>query len=262
MCQMPKLDLLMDKNPIYQIGPPSFSWSVGFTWAEYMKRSSESQPSPDGRVDFMAKFLEAKRKSPDVLDDNVIMMYLLANVVAGSDTTASTLCSAVYHVLKHPAVHDKLREELRSAGLSVPAKWKELQGLRYLEAVMRESMRINPGVGLLIERIVPNGGLRLSGGRYVPEGTIVGMNPWVVSRDPTVYGSEPDDFVPERWLQSDSESEEEYQARLSQMKGADLTFGAGTRVCLGRYISQLEAYKFIATIFTVFDVSLCWPLGV
>lgn len=128
-------------------------------------------------VDSMNKFIEAKSKNPSIVNDDVIIMYLLSKVVAGSDTTASTICSAVYHILKHPAVCKKLCEELRSADLSVPAQWKEIHGLRYLEAVMRESMRIHPGVGLLVERVVPKGGFTLPDGRFVAEGTIVGMNP-------------------------------------------------------------------------------------
>lgn len=214
-------------------------------------------------VDFMNKSIEAKSKYPIVKDD-VIIMYLLSNVIAGSDTTASMICSAVYHILKHPAVHRKLCEELRSADLSVPAQWKEIQGLHYLEAVMRESMRINPGVGLLVERVVPKGGLTLPDGRFVAEGTIVGMNPWVINRDSTVFGAETDSFNPDRWLRTDKdkESEADYQTRLSKMKGADFTFGAGSRACIGQYLSQLEAYKFIATVFTQFDVSrLHWHMS-
>lgn len=203
----------------------------------------------------MDKFIEAKSKNQGIVNDNIIIMYLLSNVIAGSDTTASAMCSAVYHILKHPKVYTKLCEELRSADLSVPCQWNEIQKLPYLDAVMRESMRINPGVGLLVERVVPKGGFTLPDGRFVAEGTIVGMNPCVINRDSGIFGDEPDAFVPERWLPTENESGEKYQSRLQGMKGADFNFGAGPRACIGRHLSQLESYKFIATIFRQFDVS-------
>ncbi|KAJ5919177.1 hypothetical protein N7466_010120 [Penicillium verhagenii] len=255
ICQIPLLDLLLDKNPIMQIGPPGFTWANLFSLEQFQKRLQTGSP-PTGHTDFLDKFLEIKSKHPDTVDDNTVIMYLLSNVLAGSDTTASTMCSAVYHILKNPHVHRKLVTELRSADLSLPARWKEIVGLKYLDAVMREAMRINPGVGLMIERVVPRGGFSLPDGRFVPEGTIVGMNPWVVNRDEGIFGRNTEVFVPERWLQNEGETDEEYQARFSKMKGTDFTFGAGSRACLGRYLSQLEAYKLVASLLSTFDIEL------
>lgn len=87
-------------------------------------------------------------------------------------------------------------------------------------------------------------------------GTIVGMNPWVVNRDESIFGPEPDRFIPERWLKQNAETDSEFQIRRAKMKSSDLSFGAGKRVCLGRYLSQLESYKLIATLFATFDVCI------
>ncbi|KAE8320093.1 cytochrome P450 [Aspergillus transmontanensis] len=187
------------------------------------------------------RYIEAKSKMPGIVDDNVAQIYLVLNILAGSDTTASAISAAVYY------------EELRGANLSTPPQWKEVRSLPYLDAVMREAMRVHPGVGLLLERIVPKGGFTLPDGCFVPEGTMVGVNPWAINRNRTVFGPEPDSFKPERWLPAEGEDDEAYQTRFSKMKGTDLTFGAGPWACLGRYISQLESYKFVATLFTMFD---------
>lgn len=259
VCQIPILDMVLDKNPVVQLGPPGFGWASMFSLEQLQKRMQEGS-SQDGHTDFLNKFLEAKEKYPDIVNDNIVITYLLSNVVAGSDTTASAMCSAVYHILKHPQVHKKLCDELRSADMSLPAKWKDLQGLKYLDAVMREAMRVNPGVGLMIERIVPRGGFTLPDGRFVPEDTIVGMNPWVINRNESVFGANTEAFIPERWLQNPGEADEDYQSRFSKMKGTDFTFGAGSRACLGKYLSQLESYKLIATLFSTFDVSVVIPL--
>ncbi|KAK6828682.1 hypothetical protein RU639_003538 [Aspergillus parasiticus] len=209
--------------------------------------------------DFLGRYIKAKNKMLDIVDDNVAQMYLVLNIVAGSDTTASAISAAVYYVLKNRAVYSRLQEELRGANLTTPPQWKEVRSLPYLDAVMREAMRVHPGVGLLLERIVPKGGFTLPDGRFVPEGTMVGMNSWVINRNRTVFGPEPDSFKPERWLPAEGEDDEAYQTRFSKMKGTDLTFGAGPWACLGRYISQLESYKFVATLFTMFDVEFEHP---
>ncbi|KAE8155091.1 cytochrome P450 [Aspergillus avenaceus] len=253
--QIPFLDSLLDKNPVVRLGPPTFAWANIFSSEQVQKRLTTGKP-PSGHSDFLDKFLEAKEKHPDIVDDGMIITYLLSNTLAGSDSTASTMCAAVYHILKHPHVHRRLCEELRTANLSLPAKWKDLQALTYLDAVMRETMRVNPGVGLMIERIVPEGGFTLPDGRFIPEGTIVGMNPWVINKNEAVFGADTEAFIPERWLPTPGESDEAYQTRFSKMKSTDFTFSAGPRMCMGRYLSQLESYKLIATLFSTFDMEL------
>jgi len=236
-----------------RIGPPTFGWANIFSLEQLQKRYQDGKQAD--KQDYLAKFLEIKEKNPELVNDNVVILWLLSNVLAGSDSTAYTMCAAIYYVLKHPEVHSKLVTELRGANLTLPAKWKDIQGLKYLEAVMRETMRVHPGVGLILERVVPKGGLSLPDGRFVPEGVIVGMNPWVINKNEQVFGANPDDFIPERWLPAAGESDEAYEARFSKMKSTDFTFGAGSRTCLGRYLSQLESYKLIATLFSTFDVS-------
>ncbi|KAB8223316.1 cytochrome P450 [Aspergillus novoparasiticus] len=244
VCQIPMLDLLLDKNPVYRLELLSFRWSVKFSAEEYQKRLTEGKQSHNGIEDFLDRYIKAKNKMLGIVDDNVAQIYRVLNIVAGSDTTANAISAAVYY------------EELRGANLSTPPQWKEVRSLPYLDAVMREAMRVHPGVGLLLERIVPKGGFTLPDGRFVPEGTIVGMNPWVINRNRTVFGPKPDSFKPERWLPAEGENDEVYQTRFSKMKGIDLTFGAGPWACLGRYISQLESYKFVATLFKMFDMTL------
>lgn len=63
---------------------------------------------------------------------------------------------------------------------------------------------MHPAVGLLLERLIPKGGADF-GGVWLPEGTVIGMNPWVAARDKNVYGPDPNDFRPERWLEADEQ---------------------------------------------------------
>jgi cytochrome P450 len=111
-------------------------------------------------------------------------------------------------------------------------------------------------VGHLLERIVPSSGLTLEDGTVLPPGTIVGINPWVLSRNKYIYGEKPDEFRPERWLQGERETEREWEDRVKRMQAADLSFGAGNRTCLGRPLALVELYKVIGTLFARYEVCL------
>lgn len=186
--------------------------------------------------------------------------YLLINLIAGADTTAVAMSSAVYFGLKNPEVWEKLETEILSAGLpdDSPITHKNCRVLPYLDAVIRESMRLHPPVGMPLERYVPKDGLRLPDGSLVPGGLMVGMNPYMVNRS-AVFGEDVDAFRPERWLQNADESAEEFQKRFMEMSNADLTFGAGSRICGGRHIANLEVYKVLSTLIKKYRIELVDP---
>ena len=64
---------------------------------------------------------------------------------------------------------------------------------------------MHPAVGLLMERLVPQGGADV-GGVWLPGGTVIGINPWVAARDKTVYGDDAYKFRPERWLDAQEQN--------------------------------------------------------
>jgi cytochrome P450 len=208
-----------------------------------------------GKRDFMNFFLAAKEEHPELVSDNEIVGYLILNILGGADTTAILLKACIYHILKNASVAKNLSAELRAADLPSPAPYEKLQHLPYLSACITEALRFHPVVGHVLERIVPSTGLTLSDGTVLPPGTIVGVNPWVTSRDTEIYGADAEVFRPERWLKQDGESEEEYQERTKRMRDADLSFGAGKRTCLGRPLALIELYKVVGGLFGEYDVS-------
>lgn len=77
-------------------------------------------------------------------------------ISAGADPTATVQKAIIYHLLRNPSVLDKLRAELDTANLSFPASYEEAHNsskLPYLEAVIKEGLRIHPTVGLCLERV-------------------------------------------------------------------------------------------------------------
>ncbi|RAK98280.1 cytochrome P450 [Aspergillus ibericus CBS 121593] len=264
--QMPWLDNVLQKNPLWQLIRGGSTGAIARFARDRMHErlsQSDSRPNtPRRQKDFLTRFLEAKTTHPNIVDDTRVFAYTVSNVNAGSDTTAISLRAVLYYTLKNREVWGKLREELRSAlqagTITVPVSWKQSQELPYLDAVIKEALRLHPAVGLLLERVVPAEGLQLPNGPFLPAGTIVGVNPWIIHRH-AVFGQEVDRFIPERWLRGNGESETEFQARRQNMLGATLTFGAGPRTCIGKNISLLEMYKLIPSLLLAYEVELTEP---
>ncbi len=181
------------------------------------------------------------------------------NINAGSDTVASTLRAVFYFLLKNPSTLSKLRSELSSAHdsdrLTLPiVTWSETQGLPYLRAVVKEALRMHPALGLPMERVVPESGLQLDDEKrtFLPPGTVVGINPWILHRDTRIFSDDAEEWNPDRWLDEDGE-------KVKHMEQHLLTFGAGKRTCLGKNIAMLEVHKLVPALLMRYDIKLAKP---
>lgn len=258
--QLPLLDELLDKNPIWRIGPRplvnGFLYTVRML-DEYRQEGEARRKS----VDLFIDRYNGLKAQYDFVDDAQVTHWLMLNVLAGGDSTSGAMRSVAYHVLKTPRVHVRLVAELDAAAeagnLVLPARWADVARLPYFDAVMRESFRIAPALGLMLEREVPEGGIELPDGRFVPARTKMGINPCVVTRDRGLFGDDADTFRPERWLRvKGEEGEAEYTRRVRRMHEAtDFMYGHGTRVCMGKHLAKVEMYKLFATLFAAYDVS-------
>lgn len=114
---MPFLDFLLDKNPVKRIGPPNLGNITGIAFGHLMTRlEGKDENFNPANPDFLQRFIDAKKTHPDIVDEGIIMGYLLVNLLAGADTTAITVRAAFYYLLKNPAAYQKLVEEVRAAG--------------------------------------------------------------------------------------------------------------------------------------------------
>ncbi|RYP65890.1 hypothetical protein DL771_008074 [Monosporascus sp. 5C6A] len=256
----PSLDRFLDKNSVFRIGPPSFVPVANAAYGHLLKRRTGEDEHDPSKPDFLDCYLEAMEKYPEVVDEPRLMSYILVNVGAGVDTTATTLRAIFYLSLKHRRVWRKLEAQILSASFTeLPVSYSQARAVTYLEAVIRESMRLWPGSCFAQERYVPPGGLTLPDGSFVPEGVAVGFNAYVIHRNKDVWGDDAEDFRPERWLQSEAESTEQFKERLRLMNSSDLSFGAGSRKCLGINFATMEIYKTVATLIAVFEFELADP---
>ncbi|PQE04980.1 Pisatin demethylase protein [Rutstroemia sp. NJR-2017a BBW] len=129
--------------------------------------------------------------------------------VAAHDVVAITLRTIFYYLAKSPTVYSKLHNEILEAEheglLSDPTTYTEVSSLRYLSAVVNESLRIHAGVGKIMERIVPKGGVELHG-KKIPAGTIIGVSAWAMNHDRDIFGDDVEYFRPERWIENTQRS--------------------------------------------------------
>lgn len=205
--------------------------------------------------DQLSRWSAISAKDPTKLSTRDIVVHTAANVMGGSDTTSVCFRAIMYNLLRNPQSLAKLIREIDQADearqLSPLITYKEATThLPYLQAVVKEAMRIHPSIAMIFERYVPAGGVDICG-QHIPAGTNIGVNPWVVQHDPNVF-EDPESFIPERWIENSPE-------RLREMDASMFLFGGGNRICIGKNIAYLEVYKLMPEILRRFSVTLAHP---
>ena len=141
--------------------------------AEKAKHEEKTQGGDLLYTDQTGSLLAKVRRNPESFKAEDIFYHMSMNVLAGGETTAASTANIIYYLIKNPTVLTKLRKELQDAlgkknEASKRVSIKDAQNVPYLQAVIKESLRILPN-GLQFPRIVPKGGLTLAG-QFFPEG--------------------------------------------------------------------------------------------
>ncbi|KAF1985411.1 cytochrome P450 monooxygenase-like protein [Aulographum hederae CBS 113979] len=171
-------------------------------------------------------------------------------VIGGSETSATLLSGALYHLLQNPEIFSKLKDEVRSAFSSAGDFSLQSTGqLPYLRAVIEEALRIYPPVPTLLPRITAPEGNTISG-YFVPGNTTVGVHQWSTYQSTRNFAN-PEKFVPERWLETHPA---EY---ASDNKAACQPFSVGPRNCIGKNLAYSEMRSILARLVWHFEIELC-----
>ncbi|KAK2025836.1 cytochrome P450 52A11 [Colletotrichum zoysiae] len=212
-------------------------------------------------------------KDTEVLTQDIIDYtkdQLKTFMFAGHDTTSILLQWAVYELYRTPRVLKALRAELEglfgpdlnpaSVREALISRGEEIsKGMTYTSAVIKEVLRLHPPAGTA--RLSPPGAnfhLQLpSGESLCVDGLVLYNSPILIQRDPDVYGSTNDDFIPERWLGNTDTSmatNEDEKAGVGEAGECEIPAGAwrpferGPRNCIGQELANIEARVILASV--------------
>jgi cytochrome P450 len=188
----------------------------------------------------------AAEKSDSGVNDHDVAGNVLTMLLAGEDTTANTLAWMLYLLQRNPQALARVQEEVRRlAPDSAAFTPEQISQLDYLEACALETMRLKPVAPFLPLEAIRDTAIA---GIRVPAGTTV----WNVLRHDSVdqrHFPNPTAFDPQRWLDATDPA-----LGASSAKRIAMPFGAGPRVCPGRYLALLEMKMAMAMLLGSFDI--------
>lgn len=205
---------------------------------------------------------EEKLENEDESSDNYIFSYELAKetrdpivirdqcfniLIAGRDTTASTLSFSFYYFALYPETWKKCREEVLS--LFTPEDgdeqitYESLRKLKYVQMFVKEVLRLHPVVPLNTRTAAKDTMLPRGGGPnedqpvFVPKGMAFNYSVYAIHRDKSIYGPDADEFKPERW---DADNNKDRNSAMYTW--GYIPFNGGPRICLGQQFALTELY--------------------
>lgn len=181
-------------------------------------------------TDILGMLLSTRYDDGTALTDDDLCEQLRTLLVAGHETTATTLVWALFHLHREPATLATLRAELRAAGPGIGPV--ELAGLPYLDAVCQETLRLHPAVPIVVRRLTAPFTLR---GVTLAAGDTMGVAVPLLHSDPRVW-SDARRFQPERFV----------ERKYGPFEFAP--FGGGHRRCVGAALADYELRIALATI--------------
>lgn len=193
-----------------------------------------------GRTDVLSLLVDARHEDGTPMQDQELLDEMITLLIAGHETSAVSLAWVVQRVLERPAVLTKLRAEVHEVTGGAPLKAKDVSRLRYTDAVIREAMRFDTLLPLVVRSLQRD--LRIAGWD-LPAGTLVGPSPLLVHENPRVW-PEPHEFRPERFL----------DRKVPPYEW--LAFGGGHRRCLGVSFALFEMTVVLATLVSRLDLRL------
>ena len=180
-----------------------------------------------------------KNLTPDELRDEVKTFIL-----AGHETTSTWLYWAIFALIKYPDVQEKVfRDISKQADEGKNITIQDIEEMPYLDAFMKEVLRLYPPAGMIVRSNVDEVFLK---GTRIPARTRLVIPIHLLHRHP-LYWSDPDTFKPERWLKD---------SHPCSHGNAYLPFSDGPRNCIGSYFAQMEAKLILAPLLLEFSFLL------
>ncbi|KAI1371764.1 cytochrome P450 [Hypoxylon crocopeplum] len=199
--------------------------------AEVRREQSEKREEEEGKRYVFLNELLRTGESDEATRDHLITIF-----TAGRDTTTSVLSYLFLELSSRPDVVTAIQHEIKDLDLSdtnqLPT-WENLRNMKYLNWSIKEALRLNPPVAANAREAVRDTVLPTGGGPdgkspvFVTKGTIIRYIPWAMHRRQDIYGSDADEFHPERW--ESLRTTYEY-----------VPFNAGPRICVGQQFALTQ----------------------
>ncbi|XP_038897271.1 cytochrome P450 71AU50-like [Benincasa hispida] len=196
-------------------------------------------------VDIMLDIM-GSRQTDYQIDRSTIKTIILDLLLAGTNTSVTSIGWALAELIRHPEVMKKVQEELEEVvGLNRMVQESDLAHLKYLEMVVKEVFRLHPPAPLFL----PHQALKdcTVNNFHIPKWSRIIVNAWTIGRDPSVWKDE-QKFFPERFIGSQVD-----------VRGRDfelLPFGSGRRGCVGLQMGLLMVHFVLAQLLHCFHLKL------
>eukprot|EP00198_Chlamydomonas_reinhardtii_P008856 XP_001698193.1 cytochrome P450, CYP711 clan [Chlamydomonas reinhardtii] len=227
--------LLKDQTPVVN-GGSSSSGSGGISSSSFLAAMLKDQTGSNTAC-----------ASSSGTDGGVISQGL-SFILAGYDTTGTTLALTTFLLAHNPTTQEKLRAELVENRELLDSA-DGLAQLPYLDAVLKESQRLHPAVGHFWRDATSDIALPEMGGLVIPKGSFVSISIYNMHRDPA-HWKEPERFIPERFLQATG------GALGPTDPGAYVPFGSGPRMCVGYKMAIMVVKSVLAGLLLRYRVAL------
>ncbi|KAL5746162.1 hypothetical protein ACOSP7_027308 [Xanthoceras sorbifolium] len=216
-------------------------------------QNSHDADIPMKKEDILSRFLEAKQTDTKYLRDMIINL-----VMAGKDTTSSTLSSFFYMMCKHPDIQEKIAKEVIEATqvndnssideLAANITENTLDRMQYLHAALTETLRLYPP--LAADGKICFSDDTMPDGFRVDKRDLVLYLPYAMGRMEFLWGDDAEEFRPERWLSESGRFHSESPFKFT-------AFQAGPRICLGKEFAyrQMKIFCMILLASYVFKLS-------
>ncbi|CAE6418632.1 unnamed protein product [Rhizoctonia solani] len=248
-----------------------------YTILEQKKSKLQNERTDVGNEshDIMSILLKANMEADekDRLPEDQLLGQMNTLIFAGHETTSGALTRVLQLLATNPSIQDRLREELLEA--SAQLTYDDLHNLPYLDALCRETLRLYPPAPIqereaIVDCTVPlRYPIKGRNGEEVREirvrkGTSIYVSIKEANRSKDTWGSDADEFRPERWLEKLPDSVSE--AKTSGVYSSMMTFSAGPRACIGFKFSLLELKTVLSMLVKSFkfepgSTKTVWLLG-
>jgi cytochrome P450 len=189
----------------------------------------------EGADHYLAQLCRARDADGQPMDLQQLRDEAVTILIAAHETSALGLTYALHCLTTHPSTLESARAELASVLQGRRATTADLPQLAYLNAVVREMLRLYPSVYVFGREVIAPIDIA---GYHLPAGSRLMMSPYVVQRDARFF-PEPDRFLPERWLRME---------RAALPRFAYFPFGGGPRVCMGQHYAMMQMTLVLATL--------------